>query len=514
MGNRFPHWLIYQSRHKPERTALLWEDNHWNYGEFGREVRQCAAWLENHGVRQGTHTGILSGNDPIQVILYHALPLVGAVAVPLNHRLSAAEIRRQLEYADVEICFIHDDLAGRLEPPDIGAQLLHFSDIQYKEMSPVSDERDLPDPDSTAAIFHTSGTTGTPRGVELTYRNMVISALASALNLGIHSSDGWLACLPLDHIGGYSILTRSAMNGTAVVLQSGFDERRVMESLRKDGITLLSLVPTMLQRLFDAGLDDAHSLRAILLGGGPAPGETLSRAASLDLPLLTTYGLTETCSQIATVPVNQAGTHLDTAGRPLAMAEIRIVDESGSICEPGSSGEIQVRSPAVMRGYWKAPGLTKQVFTEGWLRTGDYGWLDREGYLHMDLRREDRIVTGGENVNPREVEKVLRGHPEIEDACVFGLPHPEWGEEVCAAVVLTAGREAVPDTLCRERFFGLASYKQPRRYFLMERLPRTATGKVRRKEVRELFGGGGGGGRGGGGGSIVGGGDGSGAAGG
>jgi O-succinylbenzoic acid--CoA ligase len=368
-------------------------------------------------------------------VLLHALPRLGAVLVPLNTRLSAGELRWQ-----VQDCSPQSTVDSPLAGPEADVRL-----------------RTSVDPREPQTLLYTSGTSGRPKAVVHTYANHRASALASAWNLGVDPGDRWLCVLPLFHVGGLAILIRSAVYGTAAVLHQGFDEQAAMDAMRE--VTLVSLVSTMLHRLRDAGLSEAPALRAALIGGGPVPRELLEWAARVGLPVLQTYGMTETSSQIATLGAAEALTKAGSAGRPLPGVQLRI----------GEQGEILVRGPMVATG---------SVAEDGWLHTGDRGRLDEQGFLYVEGRLDDTIVTGGENVMAAEVEEALREHPAVLDAAVVGRPDPEWGEAVTAFVVLDgAVEDAELIAHCRER---LAGYKAPRAIHRLDELPRNAAGKVRR----------------------------------
>ena len=303
--------------------------------------------------------------------------------------------------------------------------------------------------DGTLAVLFTSGTTGEPRPVCLTRANFEASARASAKVIGVEPDDRWLCCLPVFHVGGLSIFTRSALYGTTVVAEPGFDAARVKDLLEAGEVTLASLVPTMLARLRDAGLERAPALRTILLGGGPIPEELLEWTAGVELPVRPTYGMTETTSQIATADVGER------LARALPGAEIRIADD----------GEILVRGP--------------MVAADGWLHTGDRGALTEDGLLEVYGRMDDLIVTGGENVPAAEVEAVLLAHPGVTDAAVIGVEDAEWGRAVTAFVVATATEEEIA-AYARAK---LPGFKAPKRIHVLDELPRTASGKVQRAQL-------------------------------
>jgi o-succinylbenzoate---CoA ligase len=301
-------------------------------------------------------------------------------------------------------------------------------------------------------VIHTSGTTGEPRPVELTYANHVASAAASADALGVHPDDRWLCPLPLHHVGGLNVLVRSAINRTTVVLHERFDAERVKAVLEAGEVTLASMVPTMLVRLREAGLRRAPELRAIALGGGPIPPGLLDWAGEAGIPVVPVYGMTETCSQVV------AG----SPGRALRGVQLRVAGD----------GEILIRGAMV------APGAADE---NGWLHTGDLGRLDDAGLLHVEGRKKELIVTAGENVAPLEVERALLSHPAVADAGVAGLADEVWGEAITAFVVLSAPVGA--DELlawCRER---LDAFKVPKAVRVVDELPRNANGKLLRDRL-------------------------------
>jgi o-succinylbenzoate---CoA ligase len=299
-------------------------------------------------------------------------------------------------------------------------------------------------------VIFTSGTTGEPKPVGLTADNHAASALGSAWVLGVDPGERWLCCLPLWHVGGHNILVRSAVYGTTAVLHDGFDAERVRHELESGSVTLVSLVATMLRRLIDAGLRSWPGLRAALMGGGPIPADLLDWASERGFPLLPTYGMTETCSQIVT------GT------QRLPGVELHI----------GDGGEILVRGPMV------APGA---VADDGWLHTRDRGRIDADGVLHVEGRLDDVIVTGGENVAALEVEEALLAHPAVADAAVVGRPDPEWGSAVTAFVVLAG--EASDDELLAHARGRLAAHKLPKAIHRRDELPRNAAGKLVRARL-------------------------------
>ena len=393
------------------------------YADLHARAGALADALASRGIRRGDRVASTVGGLEFALLL-HALPLIGAVLVPLNTRLTRGEVQAVLDSAQPAL--VLDSL------PEI--------DVEPRR---AVERRSHVDPGDVFVVIHTSGTTGAPKPVELTYGNFHASAVANAANLGVEPDDRWLCCMPLFHVGGLSILTRSAINQTEAVIHDGFDVDKVKKALADEHITLVSLVPTQLSRLLDAGVQAPH-LRAALIGGGPIPVRLLADACDAGIDVIPTYGMTETCSQVWT-------------GRPLPGAEIA----------NGPDGEILIRGPMV------AP---KAIADDGWLHTGDRGQIDEQGNLTVQGRIADTIVTGGENVAAAEVEEVLLSHPLVDDVAVVGRPDPEWGQVVTAFVVGTANPSELR-AYARQR---LAGYKVPKQIRHTREIPRNAAGKILR----------------------------------
>jgi O-succinylbenzoic acid--CoA ligase len=436
-------WLSQRSQSCPDRTALVADGAEMTYAELEAEATWVARRLAAHGVRRGSTAALTMHPRREQVVLLHALMKLGAALLPLGPRLTAAE--RAAVVAGVDPIIDLDD-PGQL--------------TQTEADMPLLGEHDM---DDVCCRVLTSGSTGEPRPISLSYGNFLWSAVGSGFNIGVDPGDRWLCCLPLSHIAGLGIVTKSVIYGTAAVVHDGFDVDRVSESLERDGITQVSLVATMLTRLLEAGVD-LSGPRAILVGGGPVPAEPLEEAIAKGATVVQTYGLTETCSQVTTLAPADAKRKLGSAGRPLLTTHLRIRE-----------GEILVQGPTV------APGSAD---ADGWLHTGDLGHIDEEGFLYVRDRIDDMIVSGGENVVPAEVEEVLLRHPQVAEAAVIGREDPEWQQAVTAVVVLESGSEVSPDELRRHCAESLARFKVPKRVELVSALPRTPSGKVMRRALR------------------------------
>jgi o-succinylbenzoate---CoA ligase len=436
-------WLDRAATVAPERMALMTPQASWSYARLRAAARFAAGALSARGVTPGTRVAIAlpPGVEFAQAL--HACLLLGAVAVPVDLRLSAAE-RQQV--TDGSLLSVEQPLGEGPDPDTIAA---------------VS-EHDLAAP---ALIVHTSGTSSAPRPIELTYANLLWSALGSAVALGLDDRERWLCTLPLSHVGGLSILLRSTIYATSAVVHERFETDRVLDALATQEVTLVSLVATTLARLLDAGLERPPALRCALTGGGPVPAALVQRAHAAGVPVSMTYGLTETCSQVTTTPVAELASP-GGAGPALFCTTVRIAEDE----------EILVRGPTV---------ASAARDRDGWLHTGDLGRLDERGRLHVSGRKADTIVSGGENVAPAEVEGVLEAHPQVLEAAVVPRADEQWGEAVCAIVVARPGAVLDVEELRAHCRAALAAYKVPKHFQTSDRpLPRTASGKLLRRELR------------------------------
>jgi O-succinylbenzoic acid--CoA ligase len=438
---KLDNWLAQRAQSCPERTALVTEAASVTYAELEAEATWVARRLAAYGVRRDATAALTMHPRREEVVLLHALMKLGAIAMPLSPQLTEAEREAVLAAERPAI-----DLNDAAELTQTEADL------------PLLGEHDMED---LQCYILTSGSTGEPRQVGLTYGNFLFSAVGSAFNIGVEPADRWLCCLPLSHVAGLSIVLRSVIYGTTAVLLDGFDTDQVASTLTTGGITVLSLVPTMLIRLLEAGAD-LSAPRAILIGGGPVPKAALEEALGQGATVVQTYGMTETCSQVTTLSPEDARRKIGSAGRPLLTTHVRIEGD-----------EILVQGPTV------APGFAD---SDGWLHTGDLGRIDEDGFLYVDGRTDDVIVTGGENVVPAEVESVLLDHAGVADAAAVGREDPEWQQAVTALVV-PAGDGLDLEELRDHCASRLAPYKVPKRFELVAELPRTASGKLLRRQL-------------------------------
>lgn len=499
-----PDWLTRCAESAPERLAIHCGQVRWSFAELIRQVDRLARQLAAAGVGNGSRVALLALNGLAYVACVHALRRLGAVLVPLNTRLTAAELRWQIEDVGALLLVSDDrmaDLACRLDMVlpravvETRSQAVGSADVVLLtvEGSPYAESdvslRALIDLDATQGIMYTSGTTGRPKGVLITYGMQWWNAVGSALNLGHQLADRWLACLPLFHIGGLSILMRSVIYGIGVILLEGFDADEVNRAIEREGVTIISVVAVMLERMLAAcgrGREQAYpaTLRCVLLGGGPAPRALLERCARLHIPVAQTYGLTESCSQAVTLAPADALRKPGSAGRPLLPLQLRVLHDERPV-PAGEVGTIYLKGPTITPGYADAPSAT--AGHDGWFCTGDLGYLDADGYLYVLDRRSDLIISGGENVYPAEIESVLLAHPAVAEAGVCGQEDPRWGQVPLAFVRVHPGCALTPEDLLEYARTYLASYKLPQRVVFVAALPRNASGKLLRRELPRLL---------------------------
>jgi O-succinylbenzoic acid--CoA ligase len=446
-------WLQ-ASREAPLLEALRFEDNVWNFRDLGAEVERTSRRLAALGAGPGAAVALRAQNSLDALRIAAATIELQAPLVLLHPRLTQAEEGALLAQAQPRVLAL--------------------------EGEPRQTERFEPLPAEVGVVMFTSGTSGRPRGAMLPWGALSAAVEASAALLPVAPGDRWLLCLPLCHIGGLSILLRCLRGRGSVVLAPRFRAAEVLALIERHRPTLLSVVPTMLHDLLE--VDERNllaTLRAVLVGGAAAPAPLLERSARRGVLALTTYGLTEACSQVTTQRPRDASTSEPGVGLPLPGVALRLVSEEGAEVRPGAIGRIQIQGPTLMRGYLGESPIS------GWFDTGDLGSFDLAGHLHVHARRSDLIVTGGENVYPAEVEAQLLVGGGVLAAMVFGVPDPRWGQLVAAAIVpapgfnLEAWRAAV--------LAAMAPHKRPRLFCVTDGIPLGPTGKPLRRLALELF---------------------------
>ncbi len=456
-----------------------------SYEELNERVEVVAGRLAAESVGVDDRLAVCLETRAAYITLVHAALRLGAVLVPLEATLTADELTDRLRRVDPALVVCSADTEPAIQrateapvvtvdAPSAGSRCL--TDVQPEPFDLPAWE--LEDP---LVVMFTSGSTGRPKGVILTQQNVLASATASAFRLGVQPDDCWHICLPMAHMGGLAPVYRSVLYGTTVAVQRGFQAERTLQVLRDANATAISVVPTMLERMLDTG--SFPPLRFVLVGGAACPPSLLKRAFDRDIPVAPTYGLTEAASQVATARPQTARRYPESVGPPVMFAEVRVVDDSGVVCDRGERGELIVNGPMVSPGYLDETTPIGQQ--SGGLRTGDRGHRDDAGRIYIHGRLDDTIVTGGENVDPTEVRDVIESFADVAACAVVGLSDDTWGERVAALVVPTANTTISIESLQARSREQLADYKAPRTIAVVDALPRTASGTIDRTAVRE-----------------------------
>jgi long-chain acyl-CoA synthetase len=478
-----------------EQPALKLADTAISYEQLEDLVDRCAQMLQALGIGRGDRVGIMLPNVPYFPVAYYGLLRAGGIVVPMNVLLKGRETTFYLSDPEAKAVFAWHEFveSARIGAEAAGGELIPVAPGEFEqrlaEHEPLRETADVAD-DDTAVILYTSGTTGTPKGAELTHANLYTQASILAEDLfHMTSEDVVLGALPLFHAFGQS----DAMNaplyaGATVTMMPRFDPVHALETMQRDKATLFMGVPTMYTAMLhapDRAGYDLSSLRVCCSGGASLPVEVLRGfEREFGCVILEGYGLSETSP---TVSFN----HMErerrpgSIGTPIKGVEMKLAGPDGAALGPDEVGEIWVRGHNVMKGYWRRPDATADVFDpDGWFKTGDMARVDADGYYYIVDRKKDMIIRGGYNVYPREIEEVLYEHPDVREAAVIGIPHPEYGEEVAAAIQVVSGASVTPEELRDYVKQQVAGYKYPRVVWFMDELPKGPTGKILKKEIK------------------------------
>lgn len=464
------NWLLKQAATQPNQIAIDDGNERLSFAELKKQVEVLVGKIDH--LNPGSRVGILATNTLMSYKLSLAIMCSGRTIVWLNWRLAGEELERQIKDSGLQLCLVENSLwrSGMTDPfKSYSAFLITSADPG--ELIPVFKSNWV------ASIMYTSGTTGRPKGVLQTFGNHFYSAVSSALNLGLSSADKWLCVAPIFHISGFSIIMRGLIYGMTVRLVEKFRAEELERILANETVTIMSVVPFMLKKLIQQqNKTNTHynsAFRCMLLGGGTIDRETLEACLQRSIPVVQCYGMTETCSQIVALRSADALLKLGSVGQPLFSTQLKL----------SKDGEILLKTPALTPGYLNLPDKLPSKMIDGWYRTGDIGHLDKEGYLYIDGRADEMLISGGENIFPQEVEHVYQRYPQINEVAVVGQNDSVWGQVPVAFVV--SDRRLSPTKLMNYGYEHLARYKVPQHYIFVSELPKNASGKIRRFMLRE-----------------------------
>jgi len=497
------HWIERHAQFTPTKLALRCAGRDWSYLALHQSIDQITAMLAAQGVMPGDRVAHLGYNSAEQLLLLFACARLGAMFVPLSWRLAPPEHRAMLADCQPRVLVVEPpfteataalgDALDGVACVAVGPAPKAWASWQSL-LAGAAPLADAPRPAGRIApvlLCYTSGSTGSPKGVVLTQEALFYNAVNSAHMHDLSSADVVLTSLPLFHVGGLNIQTLPALHaGASVILHPRFEPAAVIEALQTQGVTLTVLVPAQLDLLAaDARWASlkAPSLRAITTGSTIIAETSYRKHLRADVPLLQVYGATETCPIAAYQRAADAALHPGSVGKAALHCELRLVDDVGQDVAPGASGEIWVRGPNVMKGYWGKRAESAAALDQGWYRSGDVGHQDADGYLYVDGRCKDVIISGGENIYPAELENILNASAEFAEVAVVGRAHERWGEAVVAVVVPKPGQQISSERVTALLEGRVARYKLPREVVVLQSLPRTALGKLQREQLKAVL---------------------------
>lgn len=478
-------WLALQSNKHPELTAVIDDKTLLTYSQLNEKVNSTAFQLYELGLQGNTNVAVLASHSLQFISLIYALWEIGIVPVVLNPKLTESEQKNRIEQADCETVFFDSQNHRVNNSSDDFYKFVDYARFQFQAQQNFISS--FQKSNSTALMLFTSGTSGDAKAVELDFESLYYNALAVDFISPHNKGDMWLASLPFYHIGGFAIITRSLLTTSTLVIPKSFDTNELVYNFDNYSIKSVSFVSTTLKRLLDRGYKPPSTLKNIFVGGGHIERELIERGINSGYNLIKVYGSTETASMAAAITSDELRHKPDSAGKPLSDNEIIILDDNKKILPSNQTGEIAVKTKAIMKGYYKNDKATKKKFHNRFYLTNDLGWLDDENYLYVLGRKDDIIITGGENVNPDEIETELTKIKQIDEAAVFGLKDPEWTEKIAAAVVLSFGAQITKVEIKNLLRKSLANFKIPKTIYFVGELPKTALGKVNKQKLKSLL---------------------------
>jgi fatty-acyl-CoA synthase len=497
-------WIRKWAEVKPEHTAWISEGRSYSYFEANSRINRVASVLSREGVAKGDRVAVLLYNGSEFLEVFFACAKIGAIFVPINFRLTPSEAAYILENCAARILFC--DLG--LSPPvaEMAAAVPGLRSVTVGESSSGDDNsyeslvaggadvepEDGVTLDDYQLIMYTSGTTGRPKGALISHGNTYFNSVNGHLAYPILSTDVTYVVAPLFHIGALNIFTTPTIQaGGTVVLERSFDPATTLDAIESRRVTTMFGPPTMFQMMLEAPnwtTADLSSLRFLFAGGAPCPLELIRTYNARGIALAQGFGLTETSPFVTLLPIEDAIRKVGSLGIPVFHSDVCVVDESDNRLGRNELGELLTRGPHVFQAYWNNLDATREAITDGWFRTGDIGYQDEEGYYYLVDRKKDMIISGGENIYPVELERVLETHPAVGEVVVIGVPDAKWGEVPRAVVVRRTDMAVDEDELVEFLRTRVAPYKLPKSVVFVDSLPRSATGKVRKADLRKQSG--------------------------
>jgi long-chain acyl-CoA synthetase len=474
-----------------DRIALKLDDAELSYALLDEGSARVAGLLRAKGIAPGDRVGIMLPNVPYFAVVYYAILRLGAVVVPMNVLLKGREVAFYLRDSEAKAVFAWHGFAdaARAGATEAASELVLVKPGEFEQLLAGADAvREVAEAagDDTAVILYTSGTTGTPKGAELTHHNLGSNTATSSSLFGVDESDVVLGALPLFHSFGQTCAMNNCVRvGGTLTLIPRFDPDKALQIIERDNVTVFLGVPTMYAAMLHSRTEaDTSTLRLCGSGGAAMPVEIMRAfEQKFGCQILEGYGLSET-SPVASFNRRDRERKPGSIGLPIDGVEMRVIDDDDREVPQGEVGEIVIRGENVMKGYWNRPGATAEAIRDGWFHSGDMARVDEDGYFFIVDRKKDMIIRGGYNVYPREIEEVLYEHPAVAEAAVIGVPHDELGEEVAAVVALKEGQQAGADELREHVKEQVAAYKYPRKVYFVDELPKGPTGKILKREIQ------------------------------
>jgi fatty-acyl-CoA synthase len=509
-------WLQRRVEKSGSHPAMIFNDQITTYAQFAERSTRLSSVLREWGATKGTRIAYLGENHPSFLECFFAAAQLGAILVPLNTRLAPPELNYALTNSGAVVLMVSEALRTAAEAALAGTDVKHVIGVPDEFTAELSTARPViagvhvanledliaeGDPtfvdvevnlEDAAVIMYTSGTTGKPKGALLSHQNFTWNAINVLVDYDVTSTDVALMISPLFHVAAFGMGTLPTfLKGATLILEAGFDPGRVLSLIQKYKVTTLSGVPTTYQMLAehpDWASTDVSSVRTLTCGGSPVPVRVLEAYEARGLAFTGGYGMTETSPGASSLQPNRSRDKMGSAGLPMFFADVRIVDSAGHDTAPDEVGEIQIQGPNVIKGYWNMPEASEAAFSDGvWFKSGDLGYFDKDGFLFISDRLKDMIISGGENIYPAEIEQMIMELPEVTSVAVFGVPDEKWGETPWAALTLVPGAATTTEDVRNHLANRVARYKIPKQYFIVDEMPRTASGKIRKNDLRERF---------------------------